>query len=249
MDTAIDELIEPASRPHPSQWSPARSPRVFAAVGVAAAAISLTSSVLGDLARLDNGRLVGDSAHIVRLGADHAGFFRWAGLLDMVGTYLLFLPLAVYLRRRFRGVHAAIMDMGTVAAVVALGVGAAGAAVWASAAPLISAHASASPNERPYLEVTFATVIHAVTAVWHYVTGPALAVWFGSVAIAARAQWRGFAAYSMVLAVSAALGSIGAALLPNATSTGPTTLFFAPLAVWAAWLGVRIWCDVEPVER
>jgi hypothetical protein len=31
--------------------------------------------------------------------------------------------------------------------------------------------------------------------------------------------------------------------VPNATSSGPSTLFFLPLAVWSAWLAVRIWRD------
>ena len=42
----------------------------FAAVGIVAAVLSLSSSVLGDLARLDHGTLVGDSADVVRLGIE-----------------------------------------------------------------------------------------------------------------------------------------------------------------------------------
>jgi hypothetical protein len=65
-------------------------------------------------------------------------------------------------------------------------------------------------------------------------------VWFASVAIAVRDRWRGFAVYSAVLAAATGLASIGAALVPDATSTGPGTLYFLPLAVWPAWLAVRI---------
>jgi hypothetical protein len=220
-----------------------RSRLAFAAVGIVAAVLSLSSSVLGDLARLDHGTLVGDSADVVRLGADHAGLFRWGGLLDMLGSYLLFLPLAVYLRNRFHDQHPTTVDVGTVAAVVASGVGAAGAAAWASASPLISAYATASPTDRPHLAVTFATVIHVVIALWHFAVGPARAVWLASVAIVARDQWRGFAVYSAVLAAATGLASIGAALMPNATSSVPETVFFLPFVVWPVWLAVRIWRD------
>ena len=215
----------------------------FAAVGIAAAVLSLTSSVLLDLSRLDDGNLVADSVDIVALGPQHVALFRWTGLLDMLGSYLLFLPLAVYLRNRFHDAHPATIDVGTVAAVVYGGVGAAGAAVWASAAPLIAAYADASPTARPALAVTFAAVVHAVNALWHFVAGPAAAVWFASVAIVTRDQWRGFAIYSAVLGVVTGLASIGAALMPDATSSAPGTLLFLPLAVWPAWLAVRIWRD------
>jgi hypothetical protein len=220
-----------------------RARLAFAAVGIAAAVLQVSSSVLGDLARLDHGTLVGASADVVRLGADHAGLFRWAGLLDMLGSDLLLLPLAVYLWSRFRDAHPTAVDVGTVAAVVGLGVGAAGAAAWSSAAPLITAYASASPTDRPHVALTFVTVIHVAVALWHYVTGPALAMWLVSVAIAVRDEWRGFAIYSAILAAVTAVGSIGTALVPNATSSGPSTLFFLPLAVWSAWLAVRIWRD------
>jgi hypothetical protein len=215
----------------------------FAAVGIAAAVLSLASSVLLDLARLDHAKLVPDLAYVVRLGADHAELFRWGGLLDMLGSYLLFLPLALYLRNRFHGAHPATLDVGTLAAVVYGAVGASGAAALASASPLISAYAAASPNDRPHLAVIFATLIHVVTSLWHYVAGPAAAVWFASVAIAVRDRWRGFAAYSAVLAATLGVASIASALMPNATSSGLGTLFFVPLSVWPGWLAIRILRD------
>jgi hypothetical protein len=220
-----------------------RSRAAFAAVAIAAALISLTSSVLLDLARLDDGRLVGDAADIVRLGSDHAGIFRWCGLLDMLGSYLLFLPLAVCLRNRFHDAHPTTVDIGTVGAVVYGAVGAAAAAAWAGAAPLISAYAIASPSGRPLLATSFAAVIHVVTALWHYVGGPAAATWFVCVAISTRDTWRGFAIYSALLGAATGLASIGTALFPNATSSGPGSLAFLPFAVWPAWLAVRIWRD------
>ena len=218
----------------------ARRRRAFAAVAIAAAVLSLASSVLLDLARLDDGSLVGDSADIVRLGTDHEGLFRWSGLLDMLGSYLLFLPLAVYLRDRFRDAHPMTTEVGTMAAIVYGAVGAAGAAAWAGATPLIAAYANATPTDRPLLATTFATVIDVVNALWHFVAGPAAAVWFASVAIAARDHWRGFAIYSALLAAATGLASIGAALSPDATSTAPGTLFFLPLSVWPAWLAIQI---------
>ena len=166
----------------------------------------------------------------------------------MFGSYLLFLPLAVYLRNRFHDAHPTTVDVGTVAAVLYGGVAAAAAAAWASATPLISTYAGASPSERPQVALTFATVMHVVTALWHFVAGPAGAVWLGSIAIAVRDRWRGFAMYSAILAAATGLTSIGAALLPNATSSGPGTLFFLPFAVWPAWLAVRIWRD-DPYGR
>jgi hypothetical protein len=223
-----------------------RRRRAFAAVGIAAAVLSLASSVLLDLARLDDGSLVGDSADIVRLGTDHEGSFRWSGLVDMLGSYLLFLPLAVYLRDRFRDAHPTTTEIGFVAAIVYGAVGAAGAAAWASAAPLISTYANAAATDRPLLATTFATVIDVVNALWHFVAGPAAAVWFATVAIAARNRWRAFAIYSALLAAATALASIGAALSPDATSTAPATLFFLPLSVWPAWLAMQVIRDDVP---
>jgi hypothetical protein len=212
-------------------------------VGIAAAVLSLTSSILLDLARLHDGNLVADSADIVRLGDGHAGLFRWSGLLDLLGSYLLFLPLAVYLRQRLHEAHPTAIDIGTVAAVVYGGVGAAGAAAWVGATPLITAYTNAPASEQPHVAVTFAAVLHVVAALWHYVAGPAAAVWFAAVAIAARTRWRRFAAYSAILATATGLASIGAALYPEATSSGPATLYFLPLAVWPAWLAAHVWHD------
>jgi len=210
---------------------------------MAAGVIGLASSVLLDLSRLDRGRLVADSALIVRLGSDHVELFRWASLLDLFGSYLLMLPLAVYLRNSFHAEQPATVDIGTVAAVVFGVAGATGAATWASATPLIAAYARASPGDRPYLAAIFAAAIRAGTALWHFVEGPAAAVWFGCTALATRHRWRGFARYSAALTVAIALGSAGTMVLPDATSSGPATLFFLPVAVWPVWLAIRIWRD------
>ncbi|HUR78885.1 MAG TPA: hypothetical protein VMZ22_13130 [Acidimicrobiales bacterium] len=218
----------------------ARGRRAFAAVGFAAAAIQLASGVMGDLARSDHGHLVADSALIVRLGTDHVALFRWSSLLDLFGFYLLMVPLAVYLRSRFRATHPMTADVGLVAAVIFGGVGATGAAIWVSATPLISEYAHAAPADRPYLAAIFGAMIHAGAALWHFVEGPAGAVWFASVAISARLRWRGFALYSAILAVAIALGSVGTMVAPDATSSAPTTLIFLPIVVWPVWLAIRI---------
>jgi hypothetical protein len=155
------------------------------------AAVNFSPAVLNDPARLEQ---IGDrGADLLRAGAQ----------LDMFG-YLLAVPLAIFLYRRFERQPG--IDLFTLAGVAALTLGALGAAVFAyGGAPLVHEFAGASETIRPTVETSFATLHRIVFfGLWQTLDAALAGLWLVGTG---RLAWKqGSVALATVLI---AFGSIG----------------------------------------
>lgn len=100
--------------------------------------------------------IFGDPSAILGGGASAAGLLRWGAIGDMFYSYLLLVPLALFLHRRLRPIKPWLADLATLGAFAYIFVGASAAAILASVgSSLIEAYATAPPAERVTIATSF----------------------------------------------------------------------------------------------
>lgn len=174
---------------------------------------------------------------ILGRGPEAALLFRWAFLGDMFYSYLLLVPLALFLHRRLRERRPWLADLGLAGALAYIFLGGAGAAILATAgSSLIEAYAVATPAERPAIATTYELVRNIVYfALWQTLDAITLGTWVFSVGWLLLADRPllgrllivfgvgGWAAAVMTMLDVHSLAVIGAGLL-------------VLLATWLAWV-------------
>jgi hypothetical protein len=97
----------------------------------------------------------------------------------MLYSYLLLVPLALFLHRRLRPNRPWLADLGALAAFAYIFLGGAGAAILAIAgSSLVEAHALAAPADQPLIYVSFEAVRDLVfDALWQMLDAITLGTW------------------------------------------------------------------------
>ena len=116
-------------------------------------------------------------------GPDAAVLWRWGFLGDMLYSYLLLLPLALFLHRRLRERRPWLADLGLAGALAYIFIGGAAAAILAQAgSSLIEAYHAAAPTEQPATVISFHLLRDAlVFGVWQTLDGITAGTWVFSV--------------------------------------------------------------------
>jgi hypothetical protein len=123
--------------------------RATAVVTIAAGVTSLASLVVGLSGADFDFEAVSEAATFIALGTDAVAPVRWGLWLSMFGSYLLLVPVALFLLRWLRQDDPVVADLATVAAGFYILLGAAGASVLASTLPdLIQQYADADAARR-----------------------------------------------------------------------------------------------------
>ena len=100
-----------------------------------------------------------DLGAIVAGGHSAAVLLRWGAFGDMLYSYVLLIPLALYLRSLFQDRKPWLADLGLMAGYAYIVVGAAGAASLAlGGPPLLDAYAAALPPERVDILASFTSL-------------------------------------------------------------------------------------------
>jgi len=125
----------------------------------------------------------GEPAAILGGGASAAALLRWGAILDMFYSYLLLVPLALYLHRRLRPIKPWLADLGTIGALAYIVVGATGAAILATVgSSLVEAHAVADPAQRVAIATSFDVLRNIVYfGMWQMLDPITAGVWVLSV--------------------------------------------------------------------
>jgi hypothetical protein len=116
-------------------------------------------------------------------GPDTAALWRWGFFGDMLFSYLLLLPLALFLHRRLRERRPWLADLGLTGALAYIFIGGAAAAILAHAGgSLIEAYDRAAPADRPAILASFHLLRDAfVFGVWQTLDALTAGTWFLSV--------------------------------------------------------------------
>lgn len=183
--------------------------------------------------------IFGDPAVILSRGLEAAPLLRWAAILDMLFSYLLLAPLALFLHRRLRPIKPWLADLGTAGAFAYIFVGAAAAAVLAMVgSSLVEAHATAAPADRAAIAISFDVLRNIVFfAVWQMLDAITAGTWILSVGWLLLGERRVVGRLLVVLGI----GMFG---LSATTMLGihSLTVLLASLAVillvWAGWVAL-----------
>jgi hypothetical protein len=217
--------------------------RFAAVLALLAAPVAWASLVLGLAAARWNGDALGDAAAILALGPSAAPLLRVSYACSMFGSYLLLMPLALWLHSLLRADHPHFSRWYRLCGLGYLALGAAGAAMLGAVWPaLIQAYAEAQPAAQSTYRVAFQTAtLLAQEGLQGIIQDTAGAVWWIGLGLLLRRSNQKLGWFSLVLGAALALNALGN-LLDVAALTGvglAANLLLAP--IWGVWAGLMAW--------
>jgi hypothetical protein len=170
-------------------------------------------------------------------GASSAALLRWGAFGDALYSYLLLVPLALFLHRRLRPNGAWLADLGAVAGLAYIFVGGAGAVILAIAgSSLVDAYAKAPLTEQPAIALLFDVLRRIVfLALWQLIDAITLGTWILSTGLLLLHER--FATSRLLVVLG--LGLLSASVM---TLTGTSSLavlvagLIVALLAWAGWV-------------
>jgi hypothetical protein len=183
-----------------------------------------------------------DPSSLIASGAVAAVFIRWSFWLNMLGNYLLLIPLALLLHQWLKTVHDSYALLFTASGLLYLALGATGSAILAAAWPfLIEQYEIASVASQPFLVIQF-QVVNAIaeTGLHGVIQNFAGAVWFLGVGSLLRVKRRGIGIGAMVIGVFLVLNTLGNMFNIEALSLLGLTANILLGPLWSIWVGVLL---------
>ena len=211
--------------------------RTLAMVGVTSLILVVVHSLLWDAVRWNGEELTARMHDLVAVGEAKASLFRLSLVADMVGSYLLLLPLALHLRAVHRG--RPLVDLATLGAAV---YGVAGALTAAALAiggeSLIRQHAATPPVDQAAVAASFTALMDAALGSWQLLCLTAGGFWWTVMGRELLREHRWLGRFTMAFGLISLAVVMGRAAGLDYEIAGPATLAFAPIGIWAAWVGL-----------
>lgn len=178
----------------------------------------------------------------VSVGANAANMLRWSMVLDMLGSYLLLAPAALFLWHWLKPKGRTHVGLYSFCGLAFILIGAAGAAmllaVWP---PLINAYAQASGQQREILATVFGAITNAVAGgLWNTLNAIISGIWWLGIGLFLRSERRILGVVTVVLGATSLLGVIGRILTIAPLATLGLSVVLSLLPIWALWLGIDL---------
>ena len=211
-------------------------------LAIVAGVLALLSLVIGLAGVNYDFEVFSDTSSLIAAGATAAGFIRWSYWLNMLGNYLLLIPLALFLYQWLQANHPAYTQLFTASGLLYLALGAAGSAILAAAWPfLIEQFETATAVQRDFLIIEF-QVVNAIAeeGLHGVIQNIAGAVWFLGIGYWLRTQRQGLGILAMVVGGFLTLNTIGNMFTIEALSLLGLTANIVLGPVWSIWIGVLL---------
>lgn len=210
-------------------------------LAVLAAPLAWASLVLGLQAADFNFDMLSDSRALLSLGATGAAFMRGSFLLNMLGSYLMLVPIALWLQTELRVNHPHFVRWYTLCGLGYLLLGATGAAILGAVWPmLMQAYGSANAETQPVILLVFQTATAlAEDGMQGVIQNLAGGVWWLGLGMILWQQTRQLGGFTLLLGAALLVNTLG-----NVFNSEPlsgiglaATLLLAPS--WGIWVGIR----------
>jgi hypothetical protein len=179
-----------------------------------------------------------DPAVVLALGSHDAGVLRVSYLLTALGSYVMLVPLLLWLRDRLADADRVRAGTATVAGLAYLGLGAAGACVLAAAIPeLIRLYAEPGADHK-LLQVAWHTANRiGEDGLQGMVQNLAGAAWWLLVGGRLRRISTGLGAFTLLLGVASAVNAVGSVFEADALQVPGLTITVLGAPIWSVLLG------------
>jgi hypothetical protein len=216
--------------------------RLAAVTAIISAPLALGCLALALLAAKFNFAAFGNPTIALGGGIRAAELAYWSMLLDLLGYYLLLIPLTIYLYLTFRASRPGHVALYSVCGLGYTMVGASGAAVLAAVWPSLAqiAAITTGPDHNAAV-IVFQTVSNAVDrGLWNTLELILAGVWWIGIGLEIRRVRPVLGATTIILGAAALLDTAGTILgLEMVTNAGLVVyLLLAP--AWAAWVGLTL---------
>ena len=183
-----------------------------------------------------------DVNSLIAVGSEAAGLIRWSLLLNMFGSYLLLMPLLLFLWAWLKEDSPLFVNFYTLSGLLFLLLGAVGAAISASVWPkLINEYVGASAGQQEVLAAIFRAVAGVTEeGIQSTIQNVPAAIWFLGMGSLLRQRRRGLGILALVLGVFLLLNGIGSLLQIESLSLLGLTGNLLLVPIWAIWFGVDL---------
>ena len=220
--------------------------RIVAWLAIVSAVFAIGNFALTGIAGGGDSRYLSDVYAFIETGKEAGSVMRWAWLSDLLGYYLLLVPVAFLLYHWLRSEKPYWMGIVTFFGLGYIFCGIIGAAILARTWPtLLAGFQNAQGVSQEIYRIVFVNTTQAVYGgMWGYLEFLLGGVWWIGVGLILRARRRVLGIVTVILGsitLAAALGEVFT--FGVVASVGfMAYLFLAP--IWAVWLGVSVLrCD------
>lgn len=209
---------------------------------IAAALLILASTVVLSMAVDFNMDFLSDPAGLITagLGAGAASLFRWGSILELLGYFLLLIPVALYLWHWLNPHNPGLVGLATVFGLGSIFVGTIGAAIRAGFwPPMMVAYPQAAETQREVLEVVFRAISNFTFEGLYAIDSVLGGLWWLGIGLILRAERRILGIVTSIMG-GAILGA-GVGWLLQIDPLARLELFYFLEPIWVIWLGIVIW--------
>ena len=169
-------------------------------------------------------------------------YAKWFALLDMLGYYLLLVPVIFYLHERLRR-KTPWANMITFSGLSYVLIGAIGAVILAAVWPhQMQAYLSAGMEQRALLQTTFEAITWAVNdGLWNMLETILAGTWWVGVGVALRSDFKALGWTTILLGLSTLADSVGNMLSLKILAEVGLNLYLVLAIVWPFWIGTKIY--------
>ncbi|MCA9875139.1 MAG: hypothetical protein KC441_15825 [Anaerolineales bacterium] len=183
-----------------------------------------------------------NAAGMLPILANNPSLAWWPSIFDLFGFYLLLIPLALYLWRRFQVQHGQWAALFSVCGLGYLLFGALGAAVLAVVfSSQAAAYAAAGSSEQVVITAVFAAFGEAIQrGVWGILDPLLGGVWWLGIGLLLRRELPPLGWTTIVLGLINLVGGLSAAVRLDAIAGICLNIYFVLAPLWAGWMGLTL---------
>jgi len=216
--------------------------RLTGILSILAGILALVSLAVGLAGVNYDFEVFSDTSSLIVSGSIAASYIRWSYWLNMLGNYLLLIPLALFLYAWLEPLNRPFAQLYSISGLIYLILGATGSAVLAAAWPyLIEQYDIVSAVQQGFLTMQF-QVVNAIAeeGLHGVIQNLAGAIWFIGIGALMRSKRSLLGIFTIVIGLFLALNTIGNMFGVEVLSLVGLTANILLGPLWSIWLGILL---------